>query len=392
MHIKTTKVYQMNENSLKNKSSIVVHQGGSRSGKTYNILIWFIIHCLTDWNREVIDVGRKTFPSLRSSVMYDFFNILKDNGLYFEENHNKTENTYVINNNLFRFFSVDMEQKIRGASRSYLFLNEANEFSEDEFKQLNQRTTKLTILDYNPSDEFHWIYEKIIPRDDCDFYKTTYVNNPFLSSRIVKEIEAYKGIDENYWRIYGLGEKGLSETTIFTHWEYFDENKNFDGEEFFGLDFGYNHPTALVKVKYSKGKVYAKELLYKSGYTSTNIIDNLNKLVADGKLKRTDRIIADSSRPEIIEEIYDAGFNVFNTKKEKGSVLRGINFLKINKFYIDKESLNLIKELKSYKWSVDRTGRRLDDPVKINDDCLDAVRYALEEVSKLIEKPNIKFG
>jgi len=323
--------------------------------------------------------------------MHDFFQILKENNLYSEENHNKSDHTYTIKNNLIRFGSVDQETKIRGAKRSYLFLNEANEFNEDDFKQLNQRTTKLTILDYNPSDEFSYIYDKIIPREDCAFYKTTYLDNPFLPDRIKQEIESYKGVDENYWRVYGLGEKGISETTIYTHWGYY-EGQKFDGIELFGLDFGYNHPTALVKAKYTKGIILFEELLYKSGLTSDSLIHELRELVKQNKLKYSDKIIADSSRPEMIEEIKRAGFNIHPAKKEQGSVLRGINFIKINKIYVTKESVNLIKELKSYKWKLDKNGIRLDVPVEINDDCCDACRYALENESYGFQKPRISFG
>lgn len=384
-HIKTTKVYRMNEEAVANKKSIIIHQGGSRSSKTYNILIWLIVHSLVDWQKETIDIFRKTFPSLRTSVMHDFFKILKENGLYDEENHNKTESTYSIGTNLFRFGSVDQETRVRGAGRSYLFLNEANEFNEDEFKQLNQRTTKLTIIDYNPSDEFHWIYDKLIPREDCAFYQTTYKDNPFIPERVRKEIEEYKNLDENYWRIYGLGERGISETTIYTHWKFYEkEFKEAEGEELFGLDFGFNHPTALIKVKYCEParEIIAQQLIYKSGHTTETLIEEMKNLVKEGKIKYSDKIIADNSRPEMISALYKEGFNIHPSKKGDGSVLRGINFIKINKLFVTKDSIDLIKELKSYKWKVDKNGIRQDDPVGINDDCCDALRYSLEDKSR----------
>jgi phage terminase large subunit len=380
------------QEALDDNTSIVVHQGGTRSGKTYNILIWLIVKAMGEWNGEIIDIGRKTFPSLRFSVMSDFFEILKDNKLYFEEYHNKTENTYALSGNLFRFFSVDQEQKIRGSKRSYLFLNEANEFDYDDFRQLNQRTEKMTILDYNPSDEYHWIYENILTREDVKFFKTTFRDNPFLDKRIREEIYRYKDTDANYWRIYGLGEKGLSETTIFTAWAYADKYEG-EGQEIYGMDFGFNDPTTLVRAKYHKeGGVVFDQLMNETKLTSDDMLVRLNALVSQGKLTKTSTIIADCARPEVIEDLCRGGFNVHSCIKEKGSILRDINFMKMHKIFITKDSVDLIKEIKSYKWKIDKAGKTLDEPVGLNDHLLDASRYALNKIIRMKEYPDAFIG
>jgi len=380
VEIQTNKIFNLNEQAFNSGKNILIHQGGSRAGKTYNILIWIIIHCLTDWKNETIDVCRKTFPSLRTSVMLDFFTILKDNNLYHENLHNKAEHTYHLGTNKVRFLSIDQEQKIRGSKRSILFLNEANEFKEEDFKQLNQRTSKFTILDYNPSDEFHWIYDNLIPREDSAFHITTFQDNPFLEERIKHEIRQYKEHDHNYWRIYGLGEKGISETTIFYNWDTTEKKfKDFEGQVFFGMDFGFNDPTTLIRTKYHKNEVFFEELLYKPGLTSDTIVLELDRLREKGVLSYEDVIYADSSRPEIIEEIGNAGYNVFSVKKGKGSILRGINFMKLHKIYISEESTNLLKEIKSYKWKVNKDGQPLDEPVDLNDHAIDGARYSLSE-------------
>ena len=391
MTLSTTAIYDNMEDSYQEKCPIVVHQGGTRSGKTYNILIWLIVKCYGEWEHEIIDIGRKTFPSLRISVMTDFFAILKENGLYFEEYHNKTDNTYTLGKNLVRFFSVDQEQKVRGSRRSYLFLNEANEFSHEDFKQLNQRTTKMTILDYNPSDEFHWIYEHILIRDDVKFFKSTFRDNPFLDKRIRQEILNYKVTDPNYWRIYGLGEKGLSESTIFTTWKYAAKYEG-EGQEIYGMDFGFNDPTTLVRAKYHPDGIVFDELLSETQLTSSGIVDRLNQLVAEKKMTKTSTIYADCARPEIIEDISRAGFNIHSCIKEAGSILRDINFLKRHLIYITKSSTNMIKEIQSYKWKVDRNGKVLDEPVDLNNHLLDAGRYALNRIIRRKEYPTPMIG
>lgn len=391
MKLKTTVVFKYMQEAYNQVYPIVVHQGSSRSSKTYNILIWIIFKCLSEWHNYTIDVGRKTFPSLRVSAMSDFFEILKAYDLYSENYHNKSDHIYMINGNTIRFFSVDQETKVRGAKRHILFMNEANEFTEDDFKQMNQRTTVMTILDYNPSDEFHWIYDKVLTRDDAKFYKTTFRENPFLDARVRKEIFSYKETDPNYWRIYGLGERGVSESTIFTHWTYCDKYEG-EGQEFFGLDFGFNDPTALVRVKYHQAGIVADQLLFLTNLTSDLIISELDKLVAQGVMTKTSVIIADSARPEIIEDIRRAGYNVHSAKKEKGSVLRDINFMKRHKIAITATSVDMIKEFRNYKWKVDKTNRVLDDPVDLNNHSIDAVRYALNNVVMRKEYPTPTVG
>lgn len=359
---------------LKPETSILIEQGGSRSGKTYNILNYLIAMCVTTWDDKVIDIVRKSFPSLRQSVMFDFIEILTKNGLYSEKNHNKTENIYRIGSNKFRFFSCDEPQKMRGPGRDILFCNEANELKLEDFRQLNMRTKELTIIDFNPSEEFHWIYDHLLIRNDVEFYVTTFEDNPFLPDRIKNEILRYKDTDENYWRIYGLGQRGISQTSIFTNWDLIDSLPE-GGSIYYGLDFGYNHPTSLIKTVIIDGNVYSQELLYKSYLTVDDLIRELKNL----GLGNSETIYGDCARPEMIEEIYRAGFNIHPTKKGPNSVKDGIDVLKRHNLFITKDSINLLKEIKSYKWKVDKNENVLDEPVKLNDDAVDALRYSINE-------------
>ena len=160
MKIQTNKVYG---HLLKSDKKIVVEQGGTRSGKTYNILLWIILYYSTNVKGKIITICRKSFPSLRASVMRDFFEILRNSGAYFEELHNKSSHEYNLNGNIVEFISLDQPQKIRGRKRSLLYLNEANELFYEDWQQLIFRTDGRIILDYNPSDSFHWIYDKVIP-------------------------------------------------------------------------------------------------------------------------------------------------------------------------------------------------------------------------------------
>ena len=365
--IETNKVFG---HLLRSNKKIVVEQGGTRSGKTYNILLWIIFFYTEKNTDKTITICRKSFPSLRASVMRDFFEILRQHQLYQEEYHNKSNHEYYLNGNLVEFISLDQPQKIRGRKRNLLYVNEANELFFEDWQQLIFRTDGKIILDYNPSDTFHWIYDKVIPRDDCEFHQTTYLDNPFLDQTIKDEIERLKDTDEDYWRVYGLGERGSSRATIFQ----FGIAEAPKGKLVsIGMDFGFtNDPTAIVKVFQDGSDLYIQELLYHTNLTNQDISEKLTEM----GLTRYDEIWADSAEPKSIEELHRMGWNIKPTAKGSDSVMAGIDILKRHKLYVTKESKNTIKEMQNYKWAEDKNGNLLNRPISAFDHAIDATRYA----------------
>ena len=377
MEITTNKIYTHLDNSDKR---ITIEQGGSRSGKTYNILMWLIFAYSDRNNGKTITICRKTFPALRASSMRDFFDILKKYDIYKEANHNKSNSEYLLNNNLFEFISLDQPQKVRGRKRDVLYINEANELYFEDWQQLILRTTDKAILDYNPSDEFHFIYDKIKPRDDAEFYITTYKDNPFLDIETVNEIERLKDVDENYWKIYGLGQIGSSQALIFR----INECNSIPPEAKFlsyGMDFGFtNDPTTLVAIYQQGDNIYLKELLYQTGLTNRDIDEKLKFNSVERK-----EIFADSAEPKSIEELYRMGWNVKPATKGQGSVNIGIDMMKRYQLHVTKDSVNMIKEFRNYKWQEDKNGNVLNTPVDMFNHTIDAIRYGLYDK---LSRPN----
>lgn len=354
---------------------IVINQGGTRSGKTFSILQVLCEYCFENKNAgSVITIVRKTLPALKGSAYRDFLKILADEEWYSEDSHNKSEMTYLLFGNLIEFISVDQPQKIRGRKRNVCFINEANELSYEDFFQLNVRTTDKIIIDYNPSDEFHWIYDKLQTREDADFFLTTYKDNPYLEKELIAEIERLEQADENHWRVYGLGQRGVSRDIIYNHWKICDELPN-KGERFFGQDFGYNVPSALVDVEYYEGAIYVDEVLYESRLTTGDLIERFK---VNGVFRNRE-IFCDSAEPKTIEEIRRAGFNAKEADKD---VTEGIRKVKSMPLFITKRSTNILKEIKGYKWKSDVNGKPVrdkdrDEPVKFMDHAMDAMRYAV---------------
>lgn len=356
------------------KHRIVINEGGTGSSKTISLAQLFALILIKERNVQ-LTITRKTFPSLRATSMRDFLNILKEMGAYKADWHNKSENIYKYEptGSEVDFVSVDDPSKIRSRRRHYLWLNEGNEFNLEDWRQLSMRTSKQIFFDYNPSHQFHWIYDQLEPREDCILLRSSYKDNPFLAKDIVSEIEGYKNLDENYWRIYGLGLRGLAESLIFTHWEYCDKlPENYD-KVYYGLDFGYNNPSALTKIVEKDKEFYLEEKLYQTRLTNNDLIDKLKELdIGD------DEIYPDSAEPARIEELRRAGFNMMDSSKD---IKPGIDFIKSKKIYVVKKSVNLVKELRSYSWKT-KDDKLLEDPVKENDHLIDAARYAMYSSSK----------
>jgi phage terminase large subunit len=367
--IKQTPVFNWNFDALNNDDiRFIINQGGSRSSKTYSLCQMVIVYCLTTPNK-MVSIIRKTFPTLRGTVMRDFFEVMNELGLYSQSSHHKTENIYNFpNGSQVEFFGADNEQKLRGRKRDVLWINEANELNFEEFTQLNMRTSDKLIFDFNPSENFHWLYD-LISRKESLLIHSTYKDNPFLPQSQVKEIENLIMYDESYYKIYALGEKGTGKTTIYTHWKYYEHLPEVK-DVIYGLDLGYNHPTSLIEINITDdNSVYVKQIIYKEGLTSSDLIRMMDEL----QVSKKKEIICDYARPEIIEDLRRRGYNAKNAIKD---VKDGIDSVKSTGLFIHKESLDLIKEISSYKWKTNGD-ITLDEPVKVYDDAMDAMRYGI---------------
>ena len=365
---------------------IQIHQGGTRSGKTYSICQALIGWCVENKNAGwVITIIRKTMPSLKASVMRDFFQILENEGWYSPANHNKSSSQYNLFGNMIEFVSIDQPARIRGRKRHIAFLNECNELTFEDFTQTILRTSEIMIMDFNPSDVFSWIYDKVMTRKDASFFKSTYLDNPFLDENTIKEIEYLKLTDANYWRVYGLGERGLNISAIFPHFNQVDKIPERAKFVSFGLDWGFtNDATALISVYKDGLDLYVQEHLYETGLTN----NDLSRKMRDIGIERKE-IIADSAEPKSITELSRQGFLIKGAKKGPDSIRLGIDVMKRHRIYITNESINLIKEMQSYKWKTDRNGNQINEPESGNDHAIDALRYVC--LNKLMENYSGKY-
>jgi len=356
--------------SLKKRVKII--QGGTSAGKTFGILPVLIDKAIRYPNTE-ISVVAESIPHLRRGALKDFLKIMKWTNRYIDEQFNKSLLTYQFKNgSVIEFFSADDSSKLRGARRDVLYINECNNVTFDAYLELSIRTKKEIYLDFNPANEF-WVHTELKDEPDADFIILTYKDNEALDESIVRQIEknrdkaATSNYWANWWRVYGLGEVGSLEGVVFDNWKEIDKVPDDARLVGIGLDFGYtNDPTAAIEVYNWNGKRIVNEIVYRTGMLNSDIAKILPSSVT---------IYADSSEPKSIDEIRRFGKTIKGVTKGKDSIKYGIDVMQRQEYLVTKQSTNLIKELRSYCWDVDKHGVRLNNPAGGNDHAIDALRY-----------------
>lgn len=389
--IQTTNVFDRNYNSIE---PVIINIGGSRSGKSYSILQLFLMKFINEDNKEFM-IARKTLPALRRTAYKVFINMLQEYGYYKHCDHNKTDLTIKFKNNVVEFLSVDNIEKIKSSEYNYIFLEEANEFTELDYRIIHTRLSGQTIpsepnkyiLSLNPSDIDGWINETLVHESGVEIIKSSYLDNPFLSDEYIKILTDLKEKDPALYRIYALGLWAEMQGKIYSNYviePVFPET--FD-DEIQSIDFGYNNPSAVMWIGFKDNELYIRELIYQTKLTNKDLID---KMVAEVVSKKT-QTYADSAEPDRIEEIHRAGFNILPARKGPGSVFTGINAVKSHKMHVHESATFFIKELKSHLWKKDKNGKNLDEPVKYNDHACDAVRMGVFTYTYEPEQREIKF-
>lgn len=356
--------------SLKRRIKII--QGGTSAGKTFGILPILIDKCAKEKGLEV-SVVAETIPHLRRGALKDFLKIMRWTNRYFDDRFNKTLLRYdFANGSSIEFFSADDASKLRGARRDILYINECNNVTFEAYNELAIRTKREVYLDFNPANEF-WVHKELKDEPDTDFIILTYKDNEALDESIVTQIEknrdkaATSSYWANWWRVYGLGEVGSLEGVVFNNWKEIDTIPKEAKLIGIGLDFGYtNDPTAAIEIYNYNGTRIINELVYRTGMVNSDIA----KILPSGVI-----IYADSSEPKSIEEIRRYGKTIKGVTKGKDSINYGIDVMQRQEYLVTKSSTNLIKELRSYCWDVDKQGVRMNKPIDHFNHAIDALRY-----------------
>lgn len=364
----------------KDKEELILY-GGSGGSKSHSVCQHLVEELFTIDDIQIL-VTRKTRPSLKATTWKMVRGILSDFNYVPGRDYEINKTDLVIdakNGNQMLFTGLDDPQKIKSSSYNRVYVEEITEFTPEDYffiKNTLRRPTKSKvvpqrILTFNPVDVNHWVWQDIVlkPSDNQAVIHSTHWDNPFLPDSYRRELEELISANKNLYKVYTLGEPGVLENIIYSNYHVIQfPAKTYSKDIFFGLDFGFNNPSALVEIHVKDDGLYIREPLHESGLTTSDLIERIKPIVGN-KL-----VYADSAEPDRIAEMKRAGLNVFPAKKD---VIDGIDHVKRYKLYIDSESVDLIGEIRGYCYREDRDGHVLEEPVKFRDHAMDALRYGI---------------
>lgn len=348
MEFRTTRIFTDTVRAFAEGKRRCKQEGGTSSSKTYSILQFLVWLAREAREPLLMSVVSESLPHLKRGAIRDFFNIIEesqDSNPYWS----KTEFIYRRPDwkGAIEFFGADNADKVRGPRRDILFINEGNNVPWETARGLDIRTSRFTIVDWNPVGEF-WAHEQWTDPGENAYVHSTYLDaREVLPQAVINNIESYRDKDPNWFRVYGLGLVGKIEGLVHPSFQQVDELPGM-GTEFYGLDFGFAaDPTVLVKNVVVGEKLYTRQVFYDySALTNGQIGQKMTLLGVDPRTP----IYADPNEPKSIEEIRQMGFNIMEAVKGPGTVEYGTQ--RVNQFYQfwTKDSLECIKEQRNFRY------------------------------------------
>lgn len=379
---------------FKDNSRYQVAWGGAGSGKSHIVARKLLYRILkeSDCQHKILIV-RKVNRTIKRSVFTLIKNIISRWGLYdeFDFNHTDLTITYKENGSQFMFTGMDDPEKLKSIEGvTAIWMEEATEFTQEDFEQLDLRLrgvtkyTKQIILTLNPISEQHWIKKVFFddPIEGCFTLKTTFLDNAFIDDDYKMVMENKKKTNPRYYNIYALGNWGTAEGLIFSRVasRVIKEGEIKGLECLQGLDFGYtNDPTAFNQsyIDEKNKVIYVYDGFYQKGMSNAEIAEKLKELLA-----HKHRTTADSSEPKSIDYIRRKGVNMVGAMKGKDSINAGIDYLLEYEIVVNAHLVEFMTEFNNYSWAVDKGGKATNKP---NDDFnhfIDSLRYAFESKMK----------
>ena len=373
--LKYSNVWRKNVKAYKEGYKYIINKGGSSSTKTFSIL-----QLLTEINRKYskqIDIVGQTGLHLRTGVLNDMPLVCEQFGVSFDDYFQKSTRIFRLGKGTTNFLSFDKLGKAHGGRRDILYLNEANHIPYPIVEQLMIRTRGTTFIDYNPTNKF-WVHELLKTEPEaCKVIHSTYKDNPWLEQSIINKIEGRKG-NNNFWRVYGLGEDGISEGLVFDNFKTEDFDKERFAKYYHGIDWGFsNDPFAYIRCAIEQENLYICDEIYQKGLLNKDSAPLVREILGD------DFVTCDSSEPKSIQEYRKIHrINAIAAKKGPGSIESGIKKMQeFKNIIIHPTCPNSENEYQNYQWLKNNIGEQMRKPVDAFNHGIDGTRYAIEKVN-----------
>ena len=309
-----------------NKSRYLVLYGGAGSGKSVFVGQKIVYRMLTEQKHKFL-VARKVEATIRESARAEIIGAIQSMGLESLFNYSTAPTGEMtiscVNGNKIIFRGLDNKEKLKSIKDiTGLWLEEASDFTLDDFTQLDLRLRgkhihnyKQVILSFNPISSKHWLKKRFfdLKDEDATVVHTTYMDNRFLDDKYIEMLEKLKHTNYTYYQVYALGKWGVLKGLIYTDYTIIDEMPKDTPIHRYGIDFGYNHPTACAEIKIDGENLYLDEILYESMLTNTDLI---RKLKANAPHLLNLKGYLDSAEPARIADFEKAGFDVLGALKD----------------------------------------------------------------------------
>lgn len=383
-----------------------VCKGSRASKKSKTTALWYIVNMMAYPGANLL-VVRKVFRTLKDSCYTELKWAINRLGVadYWEMRESPLEMTYKPTGQKIYFRGLDDPLKVTSitVAAGYLcwcWIEEGYEISdESDFDMLDEsirgaipEETKLfkqITITFNPWNEHHWLKARFFDAPDSETLAmtTNYMCNEWLDDADRRVFETMRTNNPRRYRVAGLGDWGIVEGVIYENWE--EDIFDIDAirrlpsvRAVFGLDFGYtNDPSALFcgLVDQTAKTIWVFDEIYQRGMSNERIAEAIKKA---GYAK--EKIKADSAEPKSIDRLRELGIShIQRARKGRDSVNNGIDFIQDFHIVIHKRCVNFLTEINNYTWDKDnKTGKSLNKPIDDFNHLMDAMRYALEDMSK----------
>jgi PBSX family phage terminase large subunit len=286
---------------------------------------------------------------------------------------------------------------IQGKTMSIVYCDEMTLYPPMIIEMLSTRISNphsMLFATMNPSYPTHILKQWIdkAREGDPNYYELQFKleDNPYVDQDYKDRIK--NSLSGVFYKRNYLGEWTLAEGAIF---DFFDRNLHVVSRPpraadywIVGVDYGTNNAFAAVLVGVNVGKHTQESAMWwvekeyywdykKRNYqkTSSEFADDLKSWMDPFSVKS---VYLDPSAANFRLDLQRRGIHPVNANNDvNDGIIKTMDLIKGGRLFICSECVNLIKEMETYVWHPKCLEKGEDEPLKMNDHAVDALRYAV---------------